>query len=222
MSVMVKVTNADPMSHCEVYVKDKIWPTLNNFTIHNVSAYTGQDSYTIITMPGFTDWKIGIYGERRCAYSMVIFVEPDADCHCSTHGKCVRGNCVCDPGYSGQKCEDTDVVLQSNITILGSVGKEEWKFYVFHAFNCTQMAFILKEQATVGHLGLYISVGQPPTLTSYLVKEDNTAKNYHRVALLFQVPPTKDFPINVAVRGSSYIVNGEQLTYKIVGFQTPF
>jgi len=221
-NVIIKVTNNDTKSHCEVYVKFKTWPTLTNFTIHNTSAYTGQDSYTVIPMPMYTDWKIGIYGAERCSYKMVIIVEADMDCHCSSHGHCVMGTCVCDTGYSGQSCDITDLVLKSNITILGSIGPDEWQYYVFEALNCTQMAFIAKEEATIGQIGMYISVGQPPNLMAFLVKDDNTEKKYHRIALLFQTPPQQKFPINIAIYGKPTLINGQQASYKVVGFQTPF
>lgn len=34
------------------------------------------------------------------------------DVTCSSHGTCIVGTCICNPGYKGENCEEGDVALK--------------------------------------------------------------------------------------------------------------
>lgn len=61
------------------------------------------------------------------------------------HGVCVNGLCDCAAGYSGVKCDQSDVNLVNGVTSQGNVSNNQWVYYNYTFRDTTQFVIVVKE-----------------------------------------------------------------------------
>ena len=94
-------------------------------------------------------------------------VVPSDEClsRCSLHGRCVDGECRCNPGFSGDDCEWMEPSLALSRPQDGFVAINDWNYYNTRVI--TQNSLVITLNQMTGDCDVYVRGNDKPTLFDY-------------------------------------------------------
>jgi len=161
-------------SDCDIYINNGTFPTRSRWYQRDVSTKTNITIITPDAKP--TKWYIGIYGFSSCTYHLLVNITHDCPNSCSRRGRCVNGECLCDPGYFGRDCSGAPVNLPINSTSPArSITTAEWVYYKITNLRSAAMLRFTLTQISNGDADLYFQINKLPGPFNFLFS--NTSSN---------------------------------------------
>jgi len=205
---------------CDLYVKGGSKPTQTSFDF----AELGQLSVFNITIPEplGTTWYIGVFGWSSCAYSLIVTNRDTKDCGHGTWLPDIDG-CVCDPGWTGDKCSENSNTLLNGVVMNGTVTNNNWVYYIVNVAHTHSLEVRLKEtnSSLAGSIWLYVSREGFPTLHTYDESDVSTDDRVHFISM-HSKGGAWNAPVYVGVYGSPYGKTTETLSYSLVAWYPDF
>jgi len=218
LAISIRQTSA--LADCDLFAKAGQNPTRTSYDAAEVSV--AQNFTMTIQDPGRLVWYIGVYGWTSCEYTIAVLETTSCPSNCNGHGSCgSNGQCLCDPNWSGDACDQQMNQLQNNVVKLQeqleSVGS--WNYYSFTAVNTSSVHFVVKETASSGWLWMFVS-RDTPTLRNYLFSDTETNTNKHRITIDLNQEQSVSFQLGVYA--NPYTLDDHAVTYDVIAWSPDF
>jgi len=205
---------------CDLFVKAGRNPTQTDFDYAELS----QDQVFNITIPEplGTTWYIGVFGWSSCAYSLKVVNRDTKVCVNGTWDPSIDG-CVCNPGWTGTKCDEPSNQLHNGVVVNGTVAFNEWQYFTINLRMTHSLEVRMREtnSSTPGSLWLYLSREGFPTLHTYDIADSSTNDNVHFVYINSKGPAFNGL-VYIGVYGSPYGKQNEVLSFSLVAWYPDF
>lgn len=211
---------------CDLYVRRDARPTIFQYDYKDNSLDT---NVTLdISNPGSATWNIGMYGYRRCDYTIQITSITEQG-RCQNGGISNGGNCICPAGWGGDLCQIRVLnMLPSPSDYSGDVGSGQFVYYNLSLPNTpSDLVIYLKETSpnAKGLVWLFLNQEFIPTIRDHAFEDIDTNTNYHMIKITSsQLPQRRTGPQNfiVGVYGSPYIISNSRTGYRLSAWASPF
>lgn len=159
----------------KLFIRPDEYPTLTEYDKSVSSKHTKSE----ITARISTDsqkgvWYLGVYGVTLFTqYEVSAIAETHCPNSCSSHGYCLDGTCVCNPGWTSNDCSGKLSNITEENTVVDRVGFDVWNFFNFKVEKETGIKIVVREQNNQiqGVVWSFMSNGRVPRI------EDSDFKN---------------------------------------------
>jgi hypothetical protein len=180
----LKANGSDNSGDCDLYLKFGDRPTRLSYDFKDSSPTT--DSIITINRTQYGSYYAGVYAFYGCSYS--IRVDPLGSCATPcVHGVCRNGACVCDAGYSGPTCDNSNEKIELGRQYASSVSKNEWKYYMLELNSPHAVIDVILNQTDTredADCDLYARFGTTPTQFDWDYFDQNWRENLSKVSLV--------------------------------------
>jgi len=214
LMISLQTTGGD----CDIYAKSGSIPSRISYDASDVGT---RPNFTMtIEDPGIASWYVGIYGWSTCSFTITIYETSSCPPGCSVNGHCNAGFCECNPGWSGEACDQRTNVLSNNMPITDSItgGRSFWKYYTFSIVNSTSAHFALKEVGTDGWLWLFVGKASP-TLREYDFADTETNSGLHKISVSLDQEQSTTFYVGVYANPYSLSYS---ISYQLIAWSPNF
>lgn len=214
---------------CDLFVRKNERPTIFRYDYKDTSL--SSNATLDIASPGDHTWHVGLYGFRRCDYSLQLTTITDAG-NCQHGGTPVTGGtCLCPAGYGGNLCEVTvhPLALPNTAGVAGSVRSGEFVYYnVSLPDTPSDFVVYVKEtkENSQGEIWVYLNQQFIPTIREHAFSDIDTNTRYHMIHVTRQQLPQRKVGAQnfiIGIYGSPYIVGATTTSsYRLTAWASPF
>jgi len=146
-SLKITINQGSNDEDCDLFVRKNSRPTRLSFDYQDLSS--NKTFSLTINDPGVATWYIGIFGWKKCNYT--VSVEQTSICpnSCSNHGNCSAstGTCSCFSGWLGTDCSKVvNTLLNGFVSLNAYVTTNNWVYYQIPVRNTDVLYVQLKEK----------------------------------------------------------------------------
>lgn len=220
-NVQLLIQTPSSTQDCDVYIKRDTNPTRTSFDYRDVSM--NQNVSITIQNPAAAVWKVGIYGFTTCSYTLSGTLSFACPLGCSGHGTCLStGRCQCANGWVGPACDAQVVPLvTTGLAVFDQVASGYWKYYSIAGVQTAVTIHLLELRGASGFLWLLVNDDSAPTLVTYDYNSVDTNTPNHNIVIGRTVPSDPSAFV-IGVYGNPLIPIGQNISYAISAFATPF
>lgn len=212
---------------CDIYIRKDERPTIFQYDYKDNSLQS--NGRIDITSPAYHTWHVGIYGYRRCDYSVVIASITDSG-NCQNGGTSNGGTCICPPGWGGSTCNVRVLpMLPSPSEYTGStLTSGEFVYYNLSlSYTPSDLIVYVRETSpnSRGNVWLFLNQEFIPTIREHAFEDVDTNTDYHMIKISRdQLPQRRAGPQNfiIGVYGSPYLVTNTRTGYRLTAWASPF
>jgi hypothetical protein len=211
---------------CDIYVRRDSRPTIFQYDFKDNSLDT--NGTVDIQSPGESTWHIGMYGYRRCDYTISIAAITDTG-RCQNGGHSTGGTCICPAGWGGDLCTiRVQNLLPSPQEATGSVRSGEFVYYNLSlSYTPSDLVVYVKEttQNSKGNVWLFLNQEFVPTIREHAFEDVDTNTAYHMIKISREQLPQRRAGAQhfiIGVYGSPYLVSNTAAAYRLSAWASPF
>jgi len=216
VTISLKQDSSTPAGDCDLYVRAEGKPTQTEYDYAELGSATVFN--VTIPEPLDTTWYIGVFGWASCAYSLTAVNRDTKTCGNGTWDESIDG-CICNPGWTGDDCNEPTNVLKNGEVKFGTIKYMEWAYFTIVLTGTHSVEIRMKEDnsSIAGSAWLYVSSEGFPTLHTYDKSDSSTADRVHSVALSSKGPAMYG-NVYIGIYGSPYGKANEVLSYSLVAW----
>jgi hypothetical protein len=215
---------------CDLYIRKDSRPTIFQYDYKDNG---GNSSISLdINNPGDSLWNIGMYGYRRCDYTIVInSISDSSNCRNGGVPSGAEGTCICPSGWGGETCtvpvRRYDPMLPS---VTGNVRKGQFVYYNYSLPETpSDLTVYLRETSlnSRGQVWLFLNQQFIPTIRDHAFEDVDTNSQYHMLTIRRdQLPQRRTGAQNfiIGIYGSPYIVTDTAPgpSYQLAAWASPY
>eukprot|EP00008_Paramoeba_atlantica_P003434 CAMPEP_0201480230 /NCGR_PEP_ID=MMETSP0151_2-20130828/4746_1 /ASSEMBLY_ACC=CAM_ASM_000257 /TAXON_ID=200890 /ORGANISM="Paramoeba atlantica, Strain 621/1 / CCAP 1560/9" /LENGTH=577 /DNA_ID=CAMNT_0047862015 /DNA_START=122 /DNA_END=1855 /DNA_ORIENTATION=- len=179
-TLVINVSQTDDETQdCDLYVRSGT--ELPSLVSYDYRDTTTNSEYSLkISEAESGQYSIGIYGFKKCDYSIVAESVNECPNLCSgtQHGLCASNTCQCNLRFTGDACETMLSPLIYDSPMTGFVEQNAWNWYHFTPRSTSNILVSLVQESHDMDCDMYIRRTEEPDRTHYDYRDITFSDNF--------------------------------------------